>query len=195
MAFSFFLYITNMTKGIKKFISTIYKFNPQIKKSVLKDIESFIIDSKCPDIKFEDLSEKAAGISKTDECIISTIVFRFPIEYMLYMILHEISHQYQYKKYGKDLVLDVYLNDTPLQDATEKLLYIEKIADRLALMKMKQIFKKNNITSRINPVPRYLNMTDLTKMREHVQSMRDGVAKLNLKTIEEINDHLYSKIK
>lgn len=184
-----------MTKGIKKFISAISKFNPQIKKSAIKDIEIFILKSKCENIRFEELSEKAAGISKTDECIISTIVFRFPIEYMFYMILHEVSHQYQYKKYGKDLALDVYLNDTPLQDATEKLLYIEKIADRLALMKMKQIFKKNNITSRINPVPRYLNMTDLTKMKEHVQSMRDGVAKLNLKTIEEINDHLYSKIK
>lgn len=184
-----------MTKGIKNLISTISKLRPDIKKSVLKDIESFIIASKCIEIKFENLSEKAAGISKTDECIISTIVFRFPTEYMLYMILHEISHQYQYKKYGKNLVLDVYLNNTPLQEATEKLLCIEKIADRLALMKMKHIFKNNNVISQINPVPRYLNMTDLTKMKEHVQSMRDAVAKLNLKTIEEINNHLYSKIK
>lgn len=184
-----------MTKGIAKFISTISKFRPDIKKSALKDIESFIMASKCLNIKFEDLSEKAAGISKTDECIISTIVFRFPTEYMLYMILHEISHQYQYKKYGKNLVLDVYLNNTPLQIATEKLLYIEKIADRLALMKMKQIFKNNNVISKINPVPRYLNMTDLTKMKEHVLSMREDVANLNLKTIEEINNHLYKKVK
>lgn len=184
-----------MTKGIKKFISTISKFRPDMKKSVLKDIESFIIASKCLDIKFENLSEKAAGISKPDECIISTIVFRFPTEYMLYMILHEISHQYQYKKYGKNLVLDVYLNNTPLQDATEKLLAIEKVADRFALMKMKQIFKNNNVISRINPLPRYLNMSDLTKMKEHVQSMREDVAKLNLETIEEINNHLYKKIK
>jgi hypothetical protein len=111
------------------------------------------------------------------------------------MILHEISHQYQYKKYGKNLILDVYLNNTPLQDATEKLLYIEKIADRFAIMKMKQIFKNNNVISQINPVPRYLNMTDLTKMKEHVQSMREDVSKLNLKTIEDINNHLYNKIK
>ena len=184
-----------MTKGVKKFISTISKFNTDIKKSVLKDIESFIIASKCIEIKFENLSEKAAGISKTDECIISTIVFRFPTEYMLYMILHEISHQYQYRKYGKNLVLDVYLNNTPLQEATEKLLAIEKIADRFAIMKMKQIFKNNNVISQINPVPRYLNMTDLTKMKEHVQSMREDVSKLNLETIEDINNHLYNKIK
>lgn len=182
-----------MTKGIKKFISTIS--NIGINKAVLNDIESFILKSECCLIKFENLSEKAAGISKTDECIISTIVFRFPKEYMLYMILHEISHQYQYKKYGKNLVLDVYLNNTPLQIATEKLLYIEKIADRLALMKMKQIFKNNNVISQINPVPRYLNMTDLTKMKEHVLSMREDVANLNLKTIEEINNHLYKKVK
>jgi len=184
-----------MTKGVKKFISTISKLQPDIKKSVLKDIESFIIESKCIEIKLEKLSEKAAGISKTDECIISTIVFRFPIEYMLYMILHEISHQYQYKKYGKNLVLDVYLNETPLQEATEKLLAIEKVADRFSLMKMKQIFKNNNVISQINPVPRYLNMTDLTKMKEHVQSMRDDVTKLNLETIEDINNYLYNKIK
>ena len=184
-----------MTKGVKEFISTISKLQPDIKKSVLKDIESFIIESKCIEIKLEKLSEKAAGISKTDECIISTIVFRFPMEYMLYMILHEISHQYQYKKYGKNLVLDVYLNETPLQEATEKLLAIEKVADRFALMKMKQIFKNNNVISQINPVPRYLNMTDLTKMKEYVQSMREDVSKLNLKTIEDINNHLYNKIK
>lgn len=184
-----------MTKGVKEFISTISKLQPDIKKSVLKDIESFIIESKCIEIKLEKLSEKAAGISKTDECIISTIVFRFPTEYMLYMILHEISHQYQYKKYGKNLVLDVYLNETPLQEATEKLLAIEKVADRFALMKMKQIFKNNNVISQISPVPRYLNMTDLTKMKEHVQSMREDVSKLNLETIEDINNHLYNKIK
>lgn len=182
-----------MVNGIKKFISTIS--NTGIKKSVLKDVEQFIVNSECHLIRFENLSEKAAGISKTDECIISTIVFRFPMEYMLYMILHEISHQYQYKKYGKNLVLDVYLNKTTLQEATEKLLVIEKVADRLALMKMRQILKKNNIFSEINPVPRYLNMTDLTKMKEHVQSMRDDVIKFNLTTIEEINNHLYDKIK
>ena len=89
----------------------------------------------------------------------------------------------------------MYLNNTPLQEATEKLLAIEKIADRFAIMKMKQIFKNNNVISQINPVPRYLNMTDLTKMKEHVQSMRDEVSKLNLETIEIINNHLYEKIK
>ena len=89
----------------------------------------------------------------------------------------------------------MYLNNTPLQEATEKLLAIEKIDDRFAIMKMKQIFKNNNVISQINPVPRYLNMTDLTKMKEHVQSMRDEVSKLNLETIEIINNHLYEKIK
>lgn len=183
-----------MTKGIKKFILTISK-STDIKKSVLNEIESFILKSECTLIRFENLSKKAAGISKTDECIISTIVFRFPMEYMLYMILHEISHQYQYKKYGKNLVLDVYLNETTLQEASEKLLNIEKIADRFALMKMNRIFKNNNVISKINPTPRYLNITDITKMKEHVQSMRDEVSKLNLETIESINNHLYKKIK
>lgn len=73
----------------------------------IKEIEEFIERSGCKSIRFEELSPKCGGISLPNECIISTIILQFPTELLLYILFHEIAHQYQYKKYGKDLGLEI----------------------------------------------------------------------------------------
>ena len=178
-----------MVKGLKQFMST-FSTQPRVNIKMIKEVKEFIRKSKCPSIRFEDLDPRIAGISKPDECVISTIVLQFPLEYFLYMILHEISHQYQYTKYGKDLVLDVYTT-LDLDEATDRLLEIESIADRLALLKMKSIFKSCDIPLYVVPNPRYLNMEDKTYMRNYVQTIKSDVIKYELSSIEEINNHIY----
>lgn len=59
-------------------------------------IEEFINKSGCKSITFEELNPKCGGISTPDECIISTIILEFPKEILLYILFHEIAHQYQY---------------------------------------------------------------------------------------------------
>ena len=91
------------------------------------------------------MSNRALGISKTDKCVISTKLLDLPIEYLVYVILHEVSHQYQYTKHGKDIALDVYLDNLNIDNAAQKLLKIEQIADRLAILKLNKLFFNNNL--------------------------------------------------
>jgi hypothetical protein len=166
----------------------------RIPKELVTEIKNFILSSGCVKFSFLDLGKRAAGFSTPDECVVSTSIFQLPLEYTLYILLHEVSHQYQYKKYGKNLCLDIYKSEISLDEAVSKLLRIESVADRLALAKMKSILKICKIPIKINPTPRYLGTKDTSYFKEYIQDMRDDVILYNLDTIEEINNHLFKKI-
>ena len=56
-----------------------------------------------------------------------------------------------------------------------------------------KILKNNNISA--EPVKsRYLEITDLTHIKNHITKIRSEVSSLNLKKIEEINDHILKTI-
>jgi predicted metal-dependent hydrolase len=181
------------TKGLDEFLYGIHLNRLDISNKLLGEIKEFIVVSECKSIGFEHMSNRALGISKTDKCVLSTKLFDLPIEYLVYVILHEVSHQYQYKKYGKDLVLDVYLSDLDLDKAAQKLLRVEQIADRLAIMKLNSILKSNRILNK-KVKSRYLEVTDLTQIKNHISKIRSEVNSLGLKTIEDINDHILKTI-
>jgi predicted metal-dependent hydrolase len=180
-------------KNLDKFINKIQCSSNRITDNAIKELKSFIYNSDCEKIRFEDMSMKAMGISKTDECVLNNKVLEIYTEYMLYIILHEVSHQYQYKKYGKDLVLDIYTDSLEIEFAVEKLLWLESVADRLAIKKMKSIF--NTLDKKpIEIKPRYLNLTDTDYLKNHIIKIREDVKNLGLKTIEDINNHIHNSI-
>ncbi len=171
------------TEGLDEFLYGIHLNRLDISNKLLTEIGEFIIESGCKRIGFEYMSNRALGISKTDKCVISTKLLDLPIEYLVYVILHEVSHQYQYTKHGKDIALDVYLDNLNIDKAAQKLLTIEQIADRLAILKLNKLLKNNNIS-----------VNDLTQIKNHIIKIRSEVNDLGLKRIEEINDHILKTI-
>jgi len=182
----------NNVGGISEFLLKINLARPDIPPKTLEEIKRFIERSGCAKIFFLDLSNRAMGISKTNECIINSKLLTFPLEYFLYILFHEVAHQYQYKKHGKNYVLSVYSNLEPKLESAKKLLEAERIADRLAIAKVKSVLKNCNIRATREIIPRYLNLSDLTQIEKHLENVREIVSKRNLKTIEEINDAIES---
>lgn len=176
--------------GLEAFIKTIRIDKPTLCENTILELIDFIVSSGCRAIEFRKMSNRAMGISKTDVCILNYDVLKIPDEYALYIILHEVAHQYQYRKHGKNLVLDVYLESTPLDDAAKKLLLVEQIADRLAIAKLNWILKENNIKLSQPIISRYLGLTDLTQIKNHLNKIRKEISEKDLSTIEEINDHI-----
>lgn len=181
--------------NLKEFINTIKDRCFYIGEEFFEDLEDFIIKSGCVSIRFEHMSLKAMGISKPEECVISYKVLDLPTDYILYIILHEIAHQYQYKKYGKDLALEIYRSNTSIDEAIESLLYFEQSADRFALMKLNSIVKKNNTKIIVNITPRYLNLNNFNYIRKYIQMVRNEVVNKNYTTIESINEFLHNRIR
>lgn len=182
------------TRGLATFINTIRIAKPSWCENIIFELSDFIVSSGCKAIEFRKMSNRAMGISKTDVCILNYDVLKIPDEYALYIILHEVAHQYQYRKHGKNLVLDVYLESTPLDDAAKKLLSVEQIADRLAIAKLNWILKETNIKLSQPIVSRYLGLTDLTQIKNYLNKIRSDVSQMKLLTIEEINDYIYQSI-
>jgi hypothetical protein len=114
---------------------------------------------------------------------------KLPIEYFLYILLHEISHQYQYKKYGKNLTLDIYIEGISIEDSIKKLMYLEKIADRLSIKKMKSLSNKLKTV-----IPRYLNLEDTLYFEKYISDIRKKIKDKGCESIEEVNSVLYENV-
>ena len=180
------------TQGLQEFIQEISNKFPNQNK-LLADLATYISNSGCPSIKFDTLFG-AMGISKTDECIIDKSVLNKSIGGLLYVILHEIAHQYQYKKYGKDVVWDAYSSKIDLQQAAELLMNIETVADKLASLKTKSLLKKNNIEEKSPIVTFYSNM-NVDYFKNYLEKLRNEVKDKKMESIEEVNEYIYNKLK
>jgi hypothetical protein len=153
------------------------------------EIEEFINKSGYKSITFEELNPKCGGISTPDECIISTIILEFPKEILLYILFHEIAHQYQYQKWGKNLMMNAY-TILPIEDAVKSLLFIESIADRFAILKLRSIIGNENI-----PPYRYYGCENLEFFKEYISNLRNSIDESNATDIESINEIIYLKYK
>ena len=182
-----------MCVGLNIFIDSIKILRKDISNIIVDEIKTFIIKSGCKNIKFEKLSSRIMGISIPDKCVINIDLLKLPIEYFIYILFHEISHQYQYNKYGENLTLDIYTNDKDIDYAVNKLMYLEKVADRLAILKKNYLFNKYGI-KRNEVIPRYLNITDSSYFIKHINNIRKDVQINNLKKITDINNFIYSNV-
>jgi hypothetical protein len=156
-----------------------------------KDIEQFISSSGCKSFKFLPLKSTTGGISAPDYCIISSNLDHIPLNVYLYIILHEIAHQFQYKKYGKDVALSVY-DSTSIEESLDLLLFLESQADRLAIFKLKQLNRKHNLNLEI-PKYRYLGILDTSKLKTYIEEIKKEVKYADLKDIESINEYILKK--
>jgi hypothetical protein len=186
------LLLENQTNGVESFIETL-KNKFQYDVGLWDDVANIINQSSCPEIKFEKLHPHVGGISKTDKCIINTSVLSMPLTQCLFSIFHEVAHQYQYKNYGKDIALDIYVKED-MNGMVEKLISIESTADRFGLSQTKKLMKKYNINGDIQTAD-FNNPKTITILIDYISDLRNIIKQNNLTNIEDINDFLYNMIK
>lgn len=179
------------TQNLDAFMQQLHQAFPN-KQHALDALENIIIESKCPEIRFENI--RALGISKGDVCIISHSVLNADFQHAMYVILHEIAHQMQYSKHGEDFAAGVFLHDLPDQQLINMLRKIELTADRYAIAKLKQIFSAANLPMVRVPMSMYKQVPD-AMLHQHIQNTRRIIKQRNFTTIEQVNDWIYNSIK
>lgn len=133
--------LLEQVSGLDDFIKLITQKFPKTKKFV-KKIREFIINSGCEKITVESfLGYHASGLSLHDRVVINPVVFRNSLEDFFYVLFHEIAHQYQYKKYGKDHAYKIYLGQVHIEDGVQMIKNTEAIADEFALRKCREFAK------------------------------------------------------
>ena len=192
------------TGGLDSFIDQIVEKYPEIDeyRDILKNnIES----SGCHNISFEPMSI-GAGLSLHNRVVISSNLlgkfsyignpFGFNVSGLMFVIFHEIAHQHQYNKYGKELIYDMYTGEIETEGAIKFLKYIENVADQFGMRKCRELQKLGVIPAdqKIIDVGGYDKYTD--KMFENYLNMlKNKIQKAGITDPEDISELIYNMIK
>lgn len=137
------------TSGLGGFLYKLTDKYPELEPH-LEVIRNFIINSGCKNIEFKDFKLNAAGLALSTGVTINNNVLYRNKEHTLYVIFHEIAHQYQYKKYG-NIIEKLFVSRENEETAAILLKKIELVADQFAIRKCRELANKGILDIRHIP--------------------------------------------
>lgn len=175
------------------FASEIIKHHPQT-KSFMNEILDFIDKSGCKRIEFDRLPMGIMGIALHDRVVVNRQALFLNINMFLYILFHEIAHQFQYRKYGDEKMYEFYTGESSVKEAAESMLKIENVADELAIRKLKEFIRKGYLTNNYVPNQNYKGIPAV-RLEPMIEKYRKDVMDAGLKNPDDISEYLYNKIK
>lgn len=134
-------YVLNeQTDGIDDFMTKTVETYPKI-KPYSEIIKKFILNSNSKKIEVADFKYPAAGLALHSGVLLNSTIFNYPLPLFLFVVFHEIAHQYQYKKYGDKKMYEFYNDELSLKDAAKTMKQIELVADEFAMRKVREFIK------------------------------------------------------
>jgi hypothetical protein len=179
--------------GLEEFLNQVIKRYPLV-KYYKENIEDFIVKSGCKKITVEKLN-KIAGFSLTGGVVINEECFLYSLPIFLYMIFHEIAHQYQYKKYGKKKMYEFYLGDVPIDELAKFMQHVELVADEFAIRKCREFAKMGIIRPRDVVTKSIYKEVPLDHFKVLISKIRESVQKENITDPRKISEFLYNWFK
>jgi hypothetical protein len=182
--------------GLDDFMSKVSEVYPDSVYAMEK-ISDFIKKSNCQRIEFRDFNYPAAGVSLHDRVLINNNVLRSDFSFFLFVLFHEIAHQYQFKKYGIDVMYKIYTGEISLDKAAKFVKDVEDVADEFGIRKVRQIQSlygdkiKLNSSSLVKP---YKNMP-LSTLKNMISHIINLLKQNNYKDITDISEIMYNHIK
>jgi len=129
------------------------------------------------------------GMSLNDNVILNESIFGYSLHHFIFVLFHEIAHQYQYKKYGKNLLYHLTtgeLNDVIL----DKLIEIEQVADRFGESMANKYSTMFNIPkSKINKPYSNVEMGK-SSYRRLIGKIQDEIKNGNISCVEQMENFM-----
>jgi hypothetical protein len=133
------------------------------------------------------------GMSLTDNVMLSEFIFNESLYKFIYILFHEIAHQYQYKKYGKD-ILYTLANQEINNKTLDSLIKIEQVADRFGV-NMANKYAKNFDLPKMKIVSPYDNVgTGRLAYKMLLLKIQDEIKKGNITCVEQMESYLTSSL-
>lgn len=181
------------TSGLDDFMSTVINKYPEVKE--FKDVlEKFIVDSDCGKLTIEPM-KMGLGVSLSDRCIISDRALTFNLPNFLFVLFHEIAHQYQYKKYGMEKMYEVYTGELSMRECAKWMKDVEIVADEFATRKVRQYVKLGYIKGGNDILKAFYKNIPESHFIGLISKVRNMIKKSNIKSPEEISELFYNWIK
>jgi hypothetical protein len=185
--------INEETSGLGDFIDTL-KSKFEISDELVDFIVNFIEKSDCNKIEFANFKYYALGAALHNGVLINNVVLNRPLEFALFVIFHEVAHQYQYKKYGVEKMIEVYNNEISLGDAAKFMKDIELIADNFASRKIRQLQNMGLIDGNFISPEFYKNVPE-SQIVNLIKNLRIQLSGRNITSPDDISNYFYNSIK
>lgn len=182
--------------GLEGLLDRMKQEYPQIRPQDVEMVEKFITDSNVGRILVEPI-KMGDGLSLSDRVIINPSVFKYPLPKALYIIFHEIAHQYQFKKYGADKMYECYTGDLSDEEAADLIKRVEEVADEFALKKVRQLINlgfpidKTEFTN----VKSMYKITPSSRFIPLIQNVKKMIKEQNITNPEDISEMFYNWVK
>lgn len=181
------------TEGIPSFLNELsnsFNISDELKDEVVK----FIEESNCKKIEFSNFKMPVLGLALHNVVLINKQVLSRNLEFALFVIFHEIAHQYQFKKYGEDIMYQCYLGELPIENASKFMKNTEEVADEFAGRKIRQLQKKNLINKSFVSPQMYKNIS-IQQITMMVQQHKIQLKRMNINSPEKVSEYFYNMVK
>ena len=181
------------TEGLDEFIDTLKnKFN--LSDELVDEIKLIFEKSDCKKVLFEPLLH-GLGMASYNRLIINTKLLERTLPFVLFVIFHELAHQYQFKKYGAEKMAGIYFNDVPLDEAANDMVKYEAVADEFAVRKIRELQKKGLIEKNFKPIKGYTNNPTPQMFKSMLSMYRNQFKKSGIDNIDKAAEYMYNMVK
>jgi hypothetical protein len=181
------------TDGVNTLIDDITSRH-EMSDELIEKVKDFISQSNCKKIEFANFKMPAMGVALHDGVLINKIALNQRLEYLLFIIFHETAHQYQFKKYGEDIMYECYLGDISVEEAAKLMKHTEEVADEFAGKKIKQLQKQGLLDKGFIPPSLYKNVP-ISQIVAMVGFYRSQLKQQNITTPDKISEFFYNMVK
>jgi len=181
------------TDGVNTLIDVI-TLRHEMSDELIEKVKDFISQSNCKKIEFANFKMPAMGVALHDGVLINKIALNQRLEYLLFIIFHETAHQYQFKKYGEDIMYECYLGDISVEEAAKLMKHTEEVADEFAGKKIKQLQKQGLLDKGFIPPSLYKNVP-ISQIIAMVGFYRSQLKQQNITTPDKISEFFYNMVK
>jgi hypothetical protein len=185
--------INEETSGLGDFVETL-KSRYNMSDELVDFVVDFIEKSDCQKIEFANFKYYALGVALHNGVLINNVALNRPLEFALFVIFHEVAHQYQYKKYGVEKMIEVYNDEISLEDAAKFMKDIELIADNFASRKIRQLQNMGLIDGKFISPEFYKNVPE-SQIINLIKSLRIQLSGRNITSPDDISNYFYNSIK
>jgi len=180
------------TQGIDNFLDEISNTHP-MSDELKSFVKKFIEESECKRIDFSNFKIGVLGLALESGVLINSITIRRPLPYLLFVIFHEVAHQYQFKKYGVDVMYGCYLGDITEREGAEFMKQTEEVADEFAARKIRQL-QKMGLIEPFTPPQMYKNIP-IQQITMMVNNYRNDMRRKNIDSQEKVSEYFYNMVK
>jgi hypothetical protein len=177
--------------GLKQLITTIKdKYNTSTDS--LNYLEDVVIKSKCKKIEIVNFKYPVGGMCLHDSLLLNKSIFTEDYVEMLFCLFHELTHIYQFNKYGAEKMYGLLDINTDVNKLANWLKSIELTADEMGKRQLQKMIRLGLIkTDKVSILGRYKLVPEYHFLKI-VDENRKILSDLTIRDCESISD-LYRK--